>query len=94
MRGKQRGVCGGRGGDRREDQPKTNTELLTLSWVRPNRLNLLRHSVIPSERPDGVTSTSAPRGVKKCTRGREKETNQYGSLASSLPSLSCPYCHF
>lgn len=31
----------------RKDQPKTNRELLTLSWVRPNHLNLLTHSVTP-----------------------------------------------
>lgn len=33
--------------DPRKDQPKTNRELLTLSWVRPNHLNLLTHSVPP-----------------------------------------------
>lgn len=33
--------------DPRKDQPKTNRELLTLSWVRPNHLNLLTQSVPP-----------------------------------------------
>lgn len=33
--------------DRKKDQLKTTRELLTLSWVRPNRLNLLTHYPAP-----------------------------------------------
>lgn len=33
--------------ERRWDQPKSNRELLTLSWVRPNHLNSLTHSAAP-----------------------------------------------
>lgn len=83
------GVCG----DRREDQPKTNRELLTLSWVIPNRLNLLTHSVVcpppPKGRLVGVTSASAP----KRDWGDEEKGTRKGQSSFTSTSLS-PFCPF
>lgn len=86
------GVCG----DRREDQPKTNRELLTLSWVIPNRLNLLTHSVVcpppPKGRLVGVTSASAP---KRDWGDEEKGTGKgQSSFTSTSLSPFCPFWHF
>lgn len=65
--------------DPRRDQPKTNRKLLTLSWVRPNHLNPLTHSVTPPSPKAGWCDLSI---CSQNDKGRRAEIGQ-----SALPLL-------